>query len=123
MLARFTLFALVLSCVAGSLFNRSLVAQETIAADKTLAQAPSADSETPQTRLMPIGAPSAVDQYRSEGQSRHTVRLMQFEAPQLPAGSSMTMPTAPTAPTLAPPVGPATVTPGPGAASPGFANP
>lgn len=122
-LIRSTLFSVALSSVAVSLSNSSLVAQEIPATDPTSTQAIAENIETPRTRLMPIGAPSAVDQYRSEDHNRHTVRLMQFEAPQLPSGSSMTMPSAPTAPTLAPPVAPPTITPGPGTASPGFSNP
>lgn len=81
--------------------------------------------DTPMTRLQPIGAPSAVDQFRNDDNhlagQRHTVRLMQFEAPQLPTDAPpMAMPTNPT---LAPPVAPPTIMPSPGFGNPGMTNP
>ena len=83
------------------------------------------DPDTPMTRLRPIGSPSHVDQYRQSASTvsdaRHTMRLMQFEAPQLPANGVFAPPAVPTAPPmgmpgspqLAPPVTPPTISPQP----------
>ncbi|MGI9472224.1 MAG: hypothetical protein ACR2NZ_11855 [Rubripirellula sp.] len=101
---------------------RYVMTSAVLCASMSIAAAPRVSAEdspdTPVTRLQPIGAPSAVDQYRPRAaavvdETRHTVRLMQFEAPQLPTGPTAPPMSMPGTPTLAPPVAPPTIAPSP----------